>query len=137
MRILGIDYGNKRVGIAVSDELGWTAQPVTTLAMHGHQELLIELRSYLEKYQIEQVVVGMPYNLDGSLGKRGQITQAFINFLQKNLTIPVVIQDERLTTSQANRILLAADVSRKGRKKVVDKLAAVLILQAFLDKEAN
>ena len=133
MRILGIDYGNKRVGIAVSDALGWTAQPLTTLKQHGHQELLLELKDYIEKYDVEKIIVGMPYNMDGSRGKRAEITQAFINFLQNNLEIPVEIQDERLTTSQAENILLEADLSREKRKNVIDKVAAALILQSYLD----
>jgi len=133
LRILGIDYGNKRVGIAVSDSLGWTAQPLATLQMHGHQELLTEIKEYIKKYNVEKIVVGMPYNMDGTRGKRAEITQAFINFLENNLELPIILQDERLTTSQAKNILLEADVSRKGRKKVIDKLAASLILQSYLD----
>lgn len=135
MRILGLDYGNKRVGVAVSDEMGWTAQPIATLSMHGHQEILTEIKKYIKKYKIEEIIVGMPYNMDGSIGKRAEITQSFINFLQNNLELPIKIQDERLTTSQAENILLEADVSRSGRKKVIDKLAASLILQSYLDSK--
>ncbi|RAK06695.1 putative Holliday junction resolvase [Halanaerobium saccharolyticum] len=135
MRILALDYGNKRVGVAVSDALGWTAQPLATLEMHGHQELLAEIKEYIDKYEVEEIVVGMPYNMDGTMGKRAEITQAFINFLRNNLELPIQIQDERLTTSQAKNILLEADVSRKGRKKVIDKLAASLILQSYLDSQ--
>jgi len=133
LRILGIDYGNKRVGIAVSDAMGWTAQPLATLEMHGHKELLEEIKEYIAKYDAEKIIVGMPYNMDGSMGKRAEITQAFINFLKKNLEIEIEIQDERLTSSQAENILLEADVSRAGRKDVIDKLAAALILQTYLD----
>lgn len=133
MRILGIDYGNKRVGIAVSDAMGLTAQPLSTIEMHGHRELLEELNKYIEKYDVKKIIVGMPYNMDGTMGKRAEITQAFINFLKNNLDIPVEIQDERLTSSQAENILLEADVSREGRKKVIDKLAASLILQSYLN----
>jgi putative Holliday junction resolvase len=135
LRILAIDYGNKRVGIAVSDALGWTAQPLATLQMHGHQKLLAEIKEYIEKYDVEVIVVGMPYNMDGTRGKRAEITQAFINFLNNNLELPIKLQDERLTTSQAKNILLEADVSRKGRKKVIDKLAASLILQSYLNQQ--
>jgi putative Holliday junction resolvase len=135
LRILGLDYGNKRVGVAVSDSLGWTAQPLATLKMHGHQELLLEINQYIDKYDVEKIVVGMPYNMDGSVGKRAEITQAFINFLENNLELPIIIQDERLTTSQAKNILLEADVSREGRKKVIDKMAAALILQSYLDQQ--
>ncbi|TDO92229.1 putative Holliday junction resolvase [Halanaerobium saccharolyticum] len=135
MRILALDYGNKRVGVAVSDALGWTAQPLATLAMHGHQELLTEIKEYIDKYDVEEIVVGMPYNMDGTRGKRAEITQAFINFLRNNLELPIQIQDERLTTSQAKNILLEADVSRKGRKKVIDKMAASLILQSYLNSK--
>ena len=135
MRILGLDYGNKRVGVAVSDSLGWTAQPLATLQMHGHQELLTEIKEYIKKYDIEKIIVGMPYNMDGTMGKRAEITQAFINFLNNNLELPIQIQDERLTTSQAKNILLEADVSREGRKKVIDKMAASLILQSYLDSK--
>ena len=87
MRILGLDYGNKRVGVAVSDSLGWTAQPLATLKMNGHQELLEEIKTYIEKYEIEEIVVGMPYNMDGTMGKRAEITQAFINFLEKEMNL--------------------------------------------------
>lgn len=135
MRILALDYGNKRVGVAVSDALGWTAQPLATLEMHGHQELLAEIKEYIAKYEVEEIVVGMPYNMDGTMGKRAEITQAFINFLRNNLELPIQIQDERLTTSQAKNILLEADVSRKGRKKVIDKMAASLILQSYLNSK--
>lgn len=135
MRILGIDYGNKRVGIAVSDAFGWTAQPLATLKMHGHQELLTEIKKYIKKYNVEEIIVGMPYNMDGSRGKRAEITQSFINFLTKKIVLPIKLQDERLTTSQAKNILLEADVSRAGRKKVIDKLAAALILQSYLDSK--
>jgi putative Holliday junction resolvase len=135
LRILGLDYGNKRVGVAVSDQLGWTAQPLATVEMHGHQELLEKIKLYIDKYNVEKIVVGMPYNMDGSRGKRAEITQAFINFLENNLELPIIIQDERLTTSQAKNILLEADVSRAGRKKVIDKLAATLILQSYLDSK--
>ena len=135
MRILALDYGNKRVGVAVSDSLGWTAQPLTTLQMHGHQELLLEIKEYIDKYEVEEIVVGMPYNMDGTMGKRAEITQGFINFLKNNLELAIQIQDERLTTSQAKNVLLEADVSRKGRKKVIDKMAASLILQSYLDSK--
>jgi len=135
LRILGLDYGNKRVGVAVSDSLGWTAQPLATLPMHGHQELLEEINKYIAKYDIEKIVVGMPYNMDGTMGKRAEITQAFINFLNNNLELPIQIQDERLTTSQAENLLLEADVSREGRKKVRDKMAASLILQSYIDQQ--
>lgn len=135
LRILALDYGNKRVGVAVSDALGWTAQPLATLEMHGHQELLAEIKEYIDKYEVEEIVVGMPYNMDGTMGKRAEITQAFINFLKNKLELPIQIQDERLTTSQAKNILLEADVSRKGRKKVIDKLAASLILKSYLNSK--
>lgn len=133
MRILGLDYGNKRVGVAVSDAMGWTAQPLKTLEMHGHQELLREIKKYIDKYDVEEIIVGMPYNMDGTRGKRAEITQAFINFLEKNLELPIKIQDERLSSREAENILLEADVSRAGRKKVIDKMAATLILQSYLD----
>lgn len=133
MRILGIDYGNKRVGVAVSDEMGWTAQPLATLKMEGHREILEQIEKYIDKYNIEEIIVGMPYNMDGSVGRRAEITQSFINFLENNLELPIKLQDERLTSSQAENILLKADVSRAGRKKVIDKLAASIILQSYLD----
>ena len=103
--------------------------------MHGHQELLEQIKEYIDKYEVVKIVVGMPYNMDGTMGKRAEITQAFINFLNNNLELPIQIQDERLTTSQARNLLLEADVSRKGRKKVIDKIAASLILQSYLDQQ--
>ncbi|MGM0602379.1 MAG: Holliday junction resolvase RuvX [Bacillota bacterium] len=137
MRILGLDYGNRRIGAALSDEMGWTAQPLTVIDMHGHQEVLLELKKYIVKYNVEKIVVGMPYNMDGSSGKRVEITEAFINFLKNNLDLPIISWDERLTTSQAENVLIKADVSRQKRKKVIDKMAAALILQSYLDSLSN
>ncbi len=137
MRILGLDYGNRRIGAALSDELGWTAQPLTVINMHGHQEVLQEINKYIVKYGIEKIVVGMPYNMDGSKGKRAEITDAFIRFLKNNLDLPIISWDERLTTSQAENVLLEADMSRQKRKKVIDKMAAALILQSYLDSLSN
>src|SRR5690554_5266429 len=121
-RILGLDVGNKTIGVAVSDLLGYTAQGVTTI-----------IRETLDKYDdVEIVVLGMPKNMNGTIGPQGQKVQDFGNFLKKRIKPKITYWDERLTTVSAERTLIEADVSRKKRKQVIDKLAAVYILQSYL-----
>ncbi len=135
MRIAGLDVGTKTIGFAISDELGWTAQGIETIPVDvEHNNLgLKRIGQLIEAYQVEQFVVGLPKNMNGSIGPRGEACQQYASQLEHKFKLPVTLVDERLTTSQAERILISADVSRKKRKDVIDKMAAVLILQSYLD----
>ncbi|MCG0277735.1 MAG: Holliday junction resolvase RuvX [Thermanaeromonas sp.] len=134
MRIMGLDVGEKNIGVAVSDPLGWTAQGVTTIRRRGKLEEDLEAILRLAKeYRVERVVVGLPRNMNGSLGPQARKVLEFIEALEERLQLPVVPWDERLTTSAAERVLITADLSRRRRKSVIDRLAAVLILQSYLD----
>lgn len=130
---MGLDFGDKTIGVAISDELGWTAQSKGVINRTNLTEDLVELNEYINKYQVEEIVVGLPKNMDGSEGIRVEKTQQFVNFLKKRVKIPIFLWDERLTTRQAENILLEADLSRSRRKKVIDQLAAAIILQNYLD----
>nr|WP_297199532.1 Holliday junction resolvase RuvX [Thermanaeromonas sp.] len=131
---MGLDVGEKNIGVAVSDPLGWTAQGVTTIRRRGKLEEDLEAILRLAKeYRVERVVVGLPRNMNGSLGPQARKVLEFIEALEERLQLPVVPWDERLTTSAAERVLITADLSRRRRKSVIDRLAAVLILQSYLD----
>ncbi len=133
MRIIGLDVGTKTIGVAVSDELGLTAQGVEVIKRNGWQQDLARLKALADHYQIEAFIVGMPKNMNGTIGERGEATLAFGKKLEEHLSIPVRYWDERLTTVVAQKTLITADVSRKKRKTVVDKMAAMLILQNYMD----
>jgi len=133
MRVLGLDVGEKTIGVAVSDELGWTAQPVTVIQRTEAEDGIDAVRKMAQEYGAETIVVGLPKNMNGTLGPQAEKAAAFRAALAAVTDIPVVMWDERLTTVAAQRVLLAADVSRRRRKQVVDKIAAVFILQNYLD----
>ena len=133
MKILGLDVGEKRIGIAISDELGWTAQGLKVLDRAGMEDDLGELKELVATAGVSEVVVGLPKNMDGSLGEGAQRVLSFVEKMEEFLSIPVILWDERWSTAEATRLLIKADLSRKRRRKVVDKLAAVLILQGYLD----
>ena len=133
MRILGLDVGTKRIGIAVSDELGWTAQGVKILYRRNGESDLRELRDIVTQYGVEKIVVGLPKNMDGSLGPQAEMVLGFVEELRGILGVPVVTWDERLSTVEATKMFIRADISRKKRKRKVDMVAAVLILQTYLD----
>lgn len=135
MRSIGLDLGTKTIGIAVSDELGLTAQGRPTLTRRGPKKDLEALQSLATELGAERFVLGLPINMNGTEGPRAEATRAFGAVLARATGLPVVFQDERLTTAEANRTLLAADVSRKRRREVVDQLAASLILQGWLDAQ--
>jgi len=137
MRILGLDVGSKTIGVAVSDELGITAQGVTTLTRKELSDDSAQLLKIVEEYKAERIVVGLPKNMNGTLGPAAQMVLSLIEELQKSVTLPIVTWDERLSTMAAERTLLEADVSRKKRKQVIDKVAAILILQGYLDSLAR
>lgn len=135
MRIIGLDVGTKTIGIAVSDEFGWTAQGIETIKIDVDQNNygLERIEKFVNEYDPEKIVVGFPKNMNGTVGPRGEACADFAEVLEKKFNIPVVLWDERLSTMAAERILLSGDVSRKKRKKVIDKMAAVMILQGYLD----
>ncbi len=133
MKILGLDIGEKRIGIAISDELGYSAQGMRVLNRNGIEDDLALLRELIKETEATEVVVGLPKNMDGSLGESAQKILSFAKQIEEFLSIPVILWDERWTTAEATRLLVEADISRSKRRKVVDKLAAVLILQGYLD----
>jgi putative Holliday junction resolvase len=137
MRILGLDVGSKTVGIALSDELGWTAQGLKTLEINEekHQFGFEEIGQLIKEYQVSEVVVGLPKNMNGTIGPRGEASKHYASEVERRFSVPAVLWDERLTTMAAERVLLEADVSRKKRKQVIDKMAAVMILQGYLDSK--
>lgn len=130
---MGLDYGDKTIGVAISDALRLTAQSKGVIRRKNLTEDFIKLQDYIKEYQIIEVVVGFPRNMDGTLGPRVEKTNQFINFLQKRVNIPINLWDERLTTVAAEKTLLEADLSRSKRKEVIDAVAAALILQGYLD----
>jgi len=135
MRILGLDVGSKTVGVAISDELGWTAQGIETIKINEEEEEygFERIGQIIKEYAVSKIVIGLPKNMNGSIGPRGEASQLFGKKLEETFQIPVVFWDERLTTMAAERVLLEADMSRKKRKKVIDKMAAVMILQGYLN----
>ncbi|PLS01249.1 Holliday junction resolvase RuvX [Neobacillus cucumis] len=137
MRAMGLDVGSKTVGVALSDELGWTAQGLKTLKINEEKQEFgfEEIGQLIKEYQVDTVVIGLPKNMNGTIGPRGEASQQFAAEIESRFSVPTVLWDERLTTMAAERVLLEADVSRKKRKKVIDKMAAVMILQGFLDSK--
>lgn len=134
MRIMGLDIGSHTIGIAISDELGLTAQALKTLRRRSMDEDLRELLEIIAQFRIEKLVVGLPRNMDGTLGKQADGVLQWIKAAEKRINLPTLTWDERLSTVEASRVLLQADLSRKKRRKVIDKLAAVLILQGYLNQ---
>jgi putative Holliday junction resolvase len=133
MRWMGLDYGDKTIGVAISDELGWTAQGLETIKRRTPDKDAARIEEILNQYEVTEIIVGLPKNMNNTIGPRGEICIAFSQDLQRRLKVPVHLWDERLTTVSATRILLEADVSRKKRKEVIDKMAAALILQGYMD----
>jgi len=134
---MGLDIGSKRIGLALSDELGITAQGLPTLNRTVTENDIQQLLTIANQHKVEKIVVGFPKNMDGSLGKSAQQVLTFIQSIKKVTQIPVEVWDERLSTVAVSRTLLEANVSRRRRKEVVDKLAAVYILQGYLDKTTH
>ena len=133
VRTMGLDLGDATIGVAVSDGLGMTAQGVTTLQRKGGQGDLDALRELCLAHEISRVVVGLPRNMNGSEGPRAEKSRRFGELLKRHLALPVFLWDERLSSAEAERVLISADVPRKKRGEVIDKLAAQIILQSFLD----
>ncbi|WP_010497097.1 Holliday junction resolvase RuvX [Paenibacillus elgii] len=137
MRLMGLDYGDKTIGVAVSDELGWTAQGLEVIRRTTEERDMTRLRELIAQYSVTEIVVGLPKNMNNTIGPRGEICIAFSEQVHETLQLPVHLWDERLTTASAQRTLLEADVSRKKRKQVIDKMAAALILQGYMDAQSN
>lgn len=137
MKILGLDVGSKTIGVAVSDPFGWTAQGITTIKWDENKITSADqsLAKIIREHSISKAVIGLPKNMDGTIGERGEASKAFAKHFEATHNIPTILWDERLSTVAADRTLLEADLSRKRRKEVIDKLAAVMILQTFLDSK--
>jgi putative Holliday junction resolvase len=132
-RCLGLDLGEKRIGISLSDALGWTAGPLSALQRIGWKKDLAALRSLIAAHEVQRVVVGLPIQMDGTEGEMARRTQEFVARFRMTVSIPVETWDERLSTVQAERILVEADLRRDKRRQVIDSMAACLILQGYLD----
>jgi len=135
MRILALDVGTKTIGVAVSDELGITANGVKTLKRITAKGDIQELKELVREFKPAKILIGLPYNSDGSVSKRGEQILKFSKQIEKSLSIPIVYWDESFSTVNAEKYLLEANLSRKKRKKVIDKMAAVYILKEYLDSQ--
>jgi putative Holliday junction resolvase len=133
MRVLAIDHGTKRMGIALSDELGVVATPLEFIPAEPFSAFLARLKELIREKQVELILVGHPRNMDGSYGPAALKVQEFVAVLKETIAIPMKLWDERLTSAQANRFLIQADVRRDKRKEKVDKAAAAILLQSYLD----
>ena len=133
MRILGLDIGEKRIGVAISDELYFCAIGVDVLERKNNGEDIYKIADIVSRYNVVKIVVGLPKNMDGSVGPSGEEVKKYVNKLQNALEVEVDFWDERLSTVAAEKTLIEADISRKKRKKVIDKMAAVFILKNYLD----
>ncbi len=133
MRILSVDYGLVRIGLALSDPTGLLAQGLCVLKRDSDKHVVASLQTLIEQNEVEEVVVGLPRNMNGSIGDRARQCQSFADLLSEAVSIPVVMYDERLTTVAASRVLIEADMSRKKRKRVIDEVAATILLQNYLD----
>lgn len=136
MRYLGLDLGTKTLGISISDITGTISTPLVVLKHDNNFNYLIEeIKKIIEEKKVETIVLGIPKNMNNTIGERGNMILSFKDELVKNISIPIVLEDERLTTKVAENILITADVSRKKRKKIIDKMAANVILQSYLDRK--
>ena len=140
MRIMGLDYGSKTIGVAISDPMGLTAQGLEIIRREEENKLRKSLRrieELVKEYQVEEIVLGFPKNMNNTIGERAQKSLQLKETLERRLGLPVIMWDERLTTVEADRTLIEAGVRRENRKKYVDMIAAVFILQGYLDAKAN
>jgi len=133
MRILGLDVGERTIGIAISDPLGYTAQGLTTIRRKNLKIDIAELKKICDEYSVESILMGFPKNMNGTIGPSGEKAIELSKILEEELHMPVKLWDERLTTVAAHKAMLEADLSRAKRKKIVDKIAAMYILQGYLD----
>jgi putative Holliday junction resolvase len=130
---MGLDFGSVRVGVALSDELRMIASPLEFIPATPFDKFMERLQALVSEKQVDLIVVGMPRNMDGSFGPAAQAVREFIDKLKTRIALPIRTWDERLTSAQANRLLIEGNVRRENRKRVVDKMAAAILLQSFLD----
>lgn len=138
MRVLGLDYGSKTVGVAISDPLGITAQPLETIVREQENKLrrtLARIEALVQEYGVTHIVLGLPKNMNNTQGERVEKTLAFKAQLERRTGLPVTLMDERLSTVEASRVLMEGGVRRENRKDVVDQIAAALILNGYLERE--
>ncbi len=138
MRTMGLDYGTKTVGVAISDGLGLTAQGIETIERKEENKLrrtLARIEALIAQYQVEKIVLGFPKHMNNDIGERAEKSLEFREMLQRRTGLEVIMWDERLTTVEAERVLIESNVRRENRKKYIDKIAAVFILQGYLDSE--
>lgn len=136
MRIMGLDYGSKTVGVAISDALGLTAQGIETITRKEENKLrktCARIEALIKEYEVDQIVLGFPKHMNNDIGERAQKSLEFREMLERRTGLEVIMWDERLTTVEAERTLIESNVRRENRKKYVDKIAAVFILQGYLD----
>src|SRR6266567_1007986 len=136
MRILALDHGTKRIGVAVSDEMKLIATPLEFIPAHPFAAFLVRLKELIREKEVDLLLIGMPRNMDGSYGPAALKVQEFVGVLKEAIAVPIKTWDERLTSAQANRFLIAADVRRSKRKEKVDQTAAAILLQSYLDNLA-
>ena len=133
-RLMGLDVGDRTIGVAVSDLLMITAQGVTTIKRNGYKNDFLELEKIIKDYDVEKAVIGFPKNMNNTIGPQGEKVLEFVEVFKERLNLEVILEDERLSTVSAERALIEVDMSRKKRKTVIDKIAATYILQLYLDK---
>ena len=131
---MGLDVGDKTIGVAVSDLLMITAQGVTTIKRTGIKNDINELKKIIDEYQVTKIVAGIPKKLDGTIGIQGEKVLGFLEKMKKHIDLPLELEDERFTTAMSEKMLIEADVRRKKRKEVIDKLAAVQILSSYMQR---
>lgn len=136
-RIMGLDIGDKTIGVAVSDLMGLTAQGVTTIKRVGKKKDIEAIKQIIAEKQVNKIVSGLPKNMNGTVGPQGEKVQKFCELLKEETNLPIEFWDERLSTVAAERSLIEGNVRRENRKKVIDMLAAVIILQGYLDLHRN
>lgn len=140
MRVMGLDYGSKTIGVAISDPLGLTAQGIEIIRREEENKVRKSLRrieELIKEYQVEEIVLGFPKNMNNTIGERAEKSLQLKETLERRCKLPVIMWDERLTTVEANRTLMESKVRRENRSKYVDMIAAVFILQGYLDSKAN
>lgn len=140
MRIMGLDYGSKTIGVAISDPLGLTAQGIEIIRREEENKLRKSLRrieELIQEYQVEEIVLGFPKNMNNTIGERAEKSLQLKEVLERRCALPVTMWDERLTTVEANRTMMETGIRRENRSKYVDMIAAVFILQGYLDAKAN
>lgn len=133
MRVLGLDVGSKTIGVAISDEFGWTAQALEVIQRKGMSRDIERIKQVIKEYQVGNIIIGLPKNMDGKEGEQAKKVREFLETLQTKVNLPIKTWDERLSTVMAEKTLLEGDLSRAKRKKIIDKAAAQVILQGYLD----